>query len=383
MKTDKHVTGASNLAGLMNLDGLDDLMATVEDTATFSRLDVLDVKILPQQRSADELEDEEQSLSDLAADAKALGVLQPILVCKNTTGGAEPFRLVAGERRLRAAILAGLPKIPAMVYGELSDELINRIQYSENTQRKNLSLLNEAQVLARDIEELGSIQAVCERRNKPASWISKRLQLLDLPEQTRKLFTENVTSDLETISMIRQVEQIDPDAGRAAAEAVREAVATGGNARKTAKAEKDKVKPPRKQAEPKPPKQKDQEQQHQEEEAAPAAISTVLEDLPEYDTEAGRQAVAEILSRCQPGVPLATVLEQMRDAQSQEVGAAAEWLELNHLEGATQIRPAISLVEALRSGRFAADGPRAAALAAYVSGVAGADFEMVAILEAV
>lgn len=376
-QADKHAAGAATLAGLMNLDGLDDLMATVEEQATFSRIDVRDVKVLPQQRNADELEDDDQSLEDMAADARQLGILQPIIVCKNNKGGPEPFRLVAGERRWRAAIIAELPKVPAMVYGELPDELIDRIQYSENTQRKNLSMLNEAQVLGRDLEELGSVKAVAEKRNKPISWISKRLQLLDLPEHTRALFAENVTSDVETLSMVRQVEKIDPEAGRAAAEAVRDAVASGGNARKAAKAEKDKVKPPKKQkpAEPTlPAAPEDDAAEELDQEPAASACA--------YDPDAGKDAVAQILGR-KPDAPLQTLIQQFEEFQPEALAAARQWLELYHTEGQSSVRPVVPLLEGLRAGRFAAAGPGAAALAAFVSGVSAADFDLVAILEAV
>lgn len=386
-QADKHAAGAATLAGLMNLDGLDDLMALVEEQATFSRIDVRDVKVLPQQRNADELEDDEQSLEDLAADAKELGILQPIIVCKNNKGGPEPFRLVSGERRWRAAIMAELPKVPAMVYGELPDELIDRIQYSENTQRKNLSMLNEAQVLGRDLEDLGSVKAVAEKRNKPISWISKRLQLLDLPEHTRALFAENVTSDLETLSMVRQVEKIDPEAGRAAAEAVRDAVASGGNARKAAKAEKDKVKPTKKQkpAEPTPPavpedaaEYLDQDDQEQES----ATIVTPSANAAEYDSGAGPDAVAQILGR-KPG-SMRTIIQEFEESQPEILAAASQWLELYHTEGQHSVYPAFVILQGIRNGgRFGSEGPGAAALSAFVSGVSAADFDLAAILEAV
>lgn len=382
MKSEKHVAGAAALADLMNLNGLDDLMGVVDEQANFSRLDTADIKILSQQRNKDELEDDEQSIDDLAADTIDLGVLQPIIVCKNTTGGLEPYRLVAGERRLRAAILADLAKVPAMVYGELSEELINRIQYSENTHRKNLSMLNEAQVLARDVEELGSIQAVCQKRNKPASWVSKRLQLLDLPEHTRLLLTENVTSDLETLNMLRQVEKISPEAGQEAAKKVREAVEKGENVRKAAKAEKDKVKPPKAKAKPSPKpeslKEKEEEEFSRPRKSEGFEVGASLE----YDPNEGSSAVAQVLAQL-AGSALLDVIQEFSDNEPTTLALASEWLELYHTEGQTQIRPAVTLMESLRSGRFAAEGPSAAALAAYVSGVSGSDFDIIAILEAV
>lgn len=445
------------VAGLMNMDGLEGLLAPVAGQATFGYVALSDIKILPQQRDSDDIEDDEQSLADMAENTKELGVLQPIIICNNATGGAERYRLVAGERRWHSARLAGLPTIPSMIYGDLTEEKIDKIQYSENTHRKNLSLLNEARVLQKDIEALGSIEAVCEKRNKPRSWVSKRLQLLELPEQARALFVEGVTSDLETIAMVRQIEQIDQEAGRAVAQEIRETVESGGNVRKTAKAAKDKVKPPKKTApvsvpapaghepesgssssdmsaffptlpqegqdegqepawsasvleeqnqpraedleqqqeqepeqqlepeqdqeqQPEPEQQQQDQEQQQEPAGAPESVATAAE----YDPQAGREIVDKIL-RQEAHNANSSLLDLLDQIAQADIDAATLWLELFHSEGAEHrsgvVGAAGVAVYRIRNSQFAGHGAGAAAMAAYVAGLQGWQFDFLNSLE--
>jgi len=89
------------------------------------------------------LEFNEESLAELAESIKAQGVLQPIIVVPNPEGG---FMLIAGERRWRAAKLAGLSEIPAIILKrELSKEELLFVSLVENLQREDLDPVEEAQ----------------------------------------------------------------------------------------------------------------------------------------------------------------------------------------------------------------------------------------------
>ena len=98
---------------------------------------------------------DQASLAELAASIKAQGVMQPILVrAIDSTPGAERYEIVAGERRWRAAQLAGLSEVPVLVR-RIPDEQALEMALIENIQRENLNPLEEAQGLLRLIDEFG------------------------------------------------------------------------------------------------------------------------------------------------------------------------------------------------------------------------------------
>lgn len=157
-----------------------------------------------------EFEDDENPLSELADDIKERGILQPILV-RPVQGGK--YELVAGERRLRAARLAGLDVIPAFVKS-MTDEEAEEAQFIENIRRKNLTLQEEAQRIQRDLDACGGdVEAVLKKYGKPKSgrvWIYKMRALLNLSEQAQRLISENITADMEVINDVRQIEKVNP-----------------------------------------------------------------------------------------------------------------------------------------------------------------------------
>lgn len=115
-------------------------------------------------------------LAELAASIRTHGLLQPVVVRQ----GAEGFELVAGERRYRAAELAGLSHLPALVR-DVSDP--TEIALIENLQREDLSPLEEAEALALLIERHGySHRQVAEMLGKSRPYVSNMLALTRLPE---------------------------------------------------------------------------------------------------------------------------------------------------------------------------------------------------------
>jgi ParB family chromosome partitioning protein len=117
----------------------------------------------------------------LAASIKAQGIMQPILVrAIDSTPGAERYEIVAGERRWRAAQLAGLSDVPVLVRS-IPDEQALAMALIENIQRENLNPLEEAQGLQRLIDEFGLTHqqaADAVGRSRPAA--SNLLRLLQL-----------------------------------------------------------------------------------------------------------------------------------------------------------------------------------------------------------
>ncbi|MFN2483818.1 MAG: ParB/RepB/Spo0J family partition protein [Candidatus Limnocylindria bacterium] len=126
---------------------------------------------------------EEDGLSDLAGSIREHGVLQPVLV--RATGSE--FELVAGERRWRAARLAGVKTIPAIVT-ELDERAALEVSIIENLQREDLSPLDEAAMYRRMTVDLGySVRALAQRIGKDKGYVENRLRLADAPPEVREL----------------------------------------------------------------------------------------------------------------------------------------------------------------------------------------------------
>ena len=119
---------------------------------------------------------DEASLEELRASIREHGVLQPVLVTETLDG----YQLVAGERRVRAARLAGLERIPALVR-QLADRAQLEVALVENVQRADLDPIDEALAYRQLMEEFGLTQEhVAERVGKARTTIANTLRLLDL-----------------------------------------------------------------------------------------------------------------------------------------------------------------------------------------------------------
>ena len=126
------------------------------------------------------------SLEELAASIKAQGLMQPILV-RPLDGMAERYEIIAGERRWRAAQIAGLADVPTLIR-EIPDESALAMALIENIQRENLNPLEEAQGLQRLIDEFGLTHqqaADAVGRSRPAA--SNLLRLLQLAAPVQEL----------------------------------------------------------------------------------------------------------------------------------------------------------------------------------------------------
>jgi ParB family chromosome partitioning protein len=128
---------------------------------------------------------QEQPLEDLAASIKAQGVIGPIVVrrlAEGSPGGAR-YEIIAGERRWRAAKLAGLTDIPAIVR-EVTDKEAVVIALIENIQREDLTAAEEARALRRLTAEFSlTQQEVADTVGRSRAAVSNLIRLLDLPER--------------------------------------------------------------------------------------------------------------------------------------------------------------------------------------------------------
>lgn len=131
-----------------------------------------------------------EALSQLADSIAANGILQPILV--RETG--DRYEIIAGERRFRAARLAGLSEIPALVL-EADDEAAAKYALIENLQREDLNPYEEAAAIRKLMDEYGlSQEQVAGSIGRSRSAVANALRLLDLPEDAVKLVTDGTLS---------------------------------------------------------------------------------------------------------------------------------------------------------------------------------------------
>ena len=127
---------------------------------------------------------EQTSLDELAASIREHGVLQPILVRPLENG---EFQLIAGERRWRASMAAGLATIPALVE-EIDDDTALEISIIENLQREDLSPLDEAAMYDRMVRDHGySVRRLAQKLGKDKGYLENRLRLADAPDEIREL----------------------------------------------------------------------------------------------------------------------------------------------------------------------------------------------------
>ncbi len=125
-----------------------------------------------------------ESLEELAASIRTQGLMQPVVVRSRPQGG---YELIAGERRLRAAQMAGLARIPAVVR-EVTDQQASAMALIENIQREDLNPLEEARALERLKEEFGlTQQQVADAVGKSRVAVTNLLRLLKLTAAVRDM----------------------------------------------------------------------------------------------------------------------------------------------------------------------------------------------------
>ena len=152
------------------------------------RLARLPVETLRRGRYQPRREMDQTRLEELAASIRANGVMQPIVARSLPTGNG--YEIIAGERRWRAAQLAGLDQVPVIVR-EVPDEAAMALALIENIQREDLSPVEEAAALKRLVDEFGLTQKqVAETVGKSRTTVTNLLRLLQLEGEVRELLEQ-------------------------------------------------------------------------------------------------------------------------------------------------------------------------------------------------
>ncbi len=148
----------------------------------------------------------DEELEELTKSIAEYGVLQPLIV-KRAEG--KRFILIAGERRLRAAVLAGLKTVPAVVK-EIQDREAALIALVENVQRENLSFLEEARAYKKLMEDFGLTQGeISKRVSKQQSTISNKIRILSLPDDIQNAIMKNGLTERHARALLKLSNQED------------------------------------------------------------------------------------------------------------------------------------------------------------------------------
>lgn len=144
----------------------------------------------PQQPRHDFAQDE---LKELAESIKKHGIIQPLVVTKIAP---DQYELIAGERRIKAARMAGLPKVPVIVREDGGEREKLEVALIENIQRKDLNVIEESRAYKKLSEEFDLTQEeISERVGKSRSAVANKMRLLDLPVDIQRALIEAKISE--------------------------------------------------------------------------------------------------------------------------------------------------------------------------------------------
>lgn len=155
--------------------------------AAGEKLRYIPVDLLQRGRYQPRVDMRQDTLQDLANSIRAQGVVQPIVARPISGGSSQRYEIIAGERRWRAAQMAGLGEVPAVIR-EVPDEAVIAMALIENIQRENLNPLEEARALDRLIREFDlTHQAAAEAVGRSRAAVSNLLRLLELSDKVRTM----------------------------------------------------------------------------------------------------------------------------------------------------------------------------------------------------
>lgn len=155
---------------------------------------------------------DDDALGELAFSIREHGVLQSITVRPATPEGRYP--LVIGERRVRAARLAGLKTVPAQVR-ELTEKQADFAQLVENTQREGVNPIHTGQKIKRMLERHGLEQKeLALKIGKSETYVAQHLKLLELPPQVAALAEVGEVRDVDTLANLAKLTEVKPEAAQ-------------------------------------------------------------------------------------------------------------------------------------------------------------------------
>ncbi|MEI6069248.1 MAG: ParB/RepB/Spo0J family partition protein [Methylococcaceae bacterium] len=177
---------SSNKRGLGR--GLDALLGDVSAKEEKHHLQTLHIEYLQRGKYQPRQDINPEKLQELADSIKAQGIIQPIVV---RLIAYEKYEIVAGERRWRAAQMAGLTEVPVVIK-EIDDRAAMAIALIENIQREDLNPLEEAEALKRLLDEFEMThQHIAEAIGKSRTTVTNLLRLMDLHPDVKKLLLTN------------------------------------------------------------------------------------------------------------------------------------------------------------------------------------------------
>jgi ParB family chromosome partitioning protein len=170
--------------------GLSALISTGQSPADSDEVRELEIDLIRPGQQQPRTTFDQSKLEELAQSIRTTGVIQPLLV--RPAGGL--FELVAGERRWRAAQIAGLVRVPAIIR-EIPDESLLEMALIENIQRADLNPIEEANAYKRLIDSLGLTQdEVARRVGRDRTFITNYLRVLKLPTDIQELIEKDKVS---------------------------------------------------------------------------------------------------------------------------------------------------------------------------------------------
>ena len=165
-------------------------VSKVDETEVKSLEQMMKINMVEPNRDQPRKKFEEDALLELADSIKQFGVLQPLLVRKRK----DYYEIIAGERRWRAAKLAGLKEVPVIVKDYTEQEIVE-IGLIENIQRENLNPIEEAMAFKRLLEEFNLKQdEVAERVSKSRTAVTNSMRLLKLDEKVQQMIIDDMIS---------------------------------------------------------------------------------------------------------------------------------------------------------------------------------------------
>jgi ParB family transcriptional regulator, chromosome partitioning protein len=141
---------------------------------------------------------DEEPLKELSASIGQYGVMEPIIV----TPRGDEYMIIAGERRFRASVLAGIEKIPAVIK-EADDALVEEMALLENIQREGLNILEEANGYKSLLDRGWTKEKLAEKMGKRPWWIDERLKLLNLSEQFQDMIKAGTLGNMHASELSR------------------------------------------------------------------------------------------------------------------------------------------------------------------------------------
>ncbi|MGQ0654911.1 MAG: ParB/RepB/Spo0J family partition protein [Betaproteobacteria bacterium] len=229
--------------------GLDALLGAADEAVRSDALLTLPVSRIRPGKYQPRTRMDQQALAELAASIRAQGLMQPLLVRPlNLHGERERYELIAGERRWRAARMAGLEEVPVLVR-EVPDESALALSLIENIQREDLNPMEESAGIQRLIDEFRMThEQAADAVGRSRSATTNLLRLLKLAKPVQEMLMEGALEmgharALLALDPARQIEAGNRVAARGLSvrdtEALVQAMLRGATARKQARADRD------------------------------------------------------------------------------------------------------------------------------------------------